>query len=82
MNTNDYTANWRDCPDMRPMFVMTKDVERGSGKTYTKGTVVYGFDNRNTFLVPNHGNVSLPLASVKFTGYGDAKPIMQETFKW
>jgi len=79
MNTEDYQSRWDECPVMRPMFVMTKDVERG-GKLYKKGTVLYGLDNRNTFIVPGDGNIGLPLATVKFTGYGDARVVQKETF--
>ena len=79
MNTNDYNTAWANCPETRPMYVMTHDVTRG-GKVYTKGTVLYGVDNSRSFLVPNDGNISLPLAAVKFTGYGDARKIREDTY--
>lgn len=81
MNTKDYRAAWVNCPDTRPMYVMTRDVTRG-GKVYEKGTVLYGMDNARTFLVPNEGNIELPLAAVNFTGYGDAKEVLRATFNW
>ena len=80
MKTKDYEKSWTDIPFMRPMYITTKDVTRG-GNTYKKGTVVVGFDSRNTFIVPGVGNISLPLASVKFTGHGDATQIFKDTFK-
>ena len=79
MNTEDYQNTWRECPQMRPMYVMTKDVERG-GKVHTKGTVLYGLDYQNTFVVPNEGNIGLPLSVVRFTGYGDVNQIFRNTF--
>jgi hypothetical protein len=60
---------------------MTKDVKRG-GSMYAKGTVVYGLDKSKTFVVPNEGNISLPLAAVKFTGYGDVREVFNNTYKY
>ena len=79
MTTNEYNTAWENCPETRPMYVMTRDVARG-GKVYKKGTVLYGVDNSRSFLVPNDGNIGLPLAAVKFTGYGDAREIRQATY--
>ena len=79
MNTNDYNTAWAKCPVMSPMFVMTHDVTRG-GKVHKKGTVLYAQDNSKTFVVPNEGNIGLPLAAVKFVGYGDANQIFRDTF--
>jgi len=80
MNTDQYKLSWNERPDMRPMYVLVKNVTRG-GIVHKKGQVVYGFDDRNTFVVPFNGNISLPLAAVKFTGYGDANKILRETFR-
>lgn len=79
MNTIDYQTAWKEMPMMRPMFELTKDVNRG-GTVHKKGTVLYGLDDRRTFVVSGAGNISVPLTIVKFIGYGDARETFQNTF--
>lgn len=74
MNRKDFITSWQNTPDMRPAFVMIKDVPRmGDTITYEKGLFLYGTDDRNSFytIKPGYGGVLLPINSVKFVGYVD-----------
>lgn len=81
MNTKDYQKAWRQTPMMRPKFELIKDIERG-GVMHKKGTIIYGFEDRNTFTVPMEGNIHIPLATVKFIGYEDVRQMYKDTFSW
>ena len=79
MRVYDYNEAWRNCPEMRPMYTVTRNITRGT-TVLKKGAVIYVVDNSLTFLVPFEGNVSLPLAAVEFTGYGDVSQVLRATF--